>query len=110
MVKELIINFSLVIECSVAQNMRIFCLKQLRAKECLENLIIMIGVTVWNVPHLMVIVICVELCFASLIWSVGTCQTLFRKDKLLLFKIQTESIISLPLWDKAVVFSRLLFG
>ena len=90
--------------------MRIFRVEQLGTKKSLKNLIVMISVTVWNVAHLMLIVILVWLNGASFICSVSTRQTLFWKDELLLFKIQTETIISQSLRDKAIIFGGFWFG
>lgn len=90
--------------------MGIFRVEQLGTKKSLKNLIVMISVTVWNVAHLMLIVILVWLNAASFICSVGARQTLLWKYKLLLFKIQSETIIGQSLWDEAIIFGGLWFG
>ena len=108
--KELLVNFSLVVQSSVGQNVRIFRLEQLGAKKSLENLVVVIGVAVWNVADLVLIAVMARLGTAGLICSVGAGQALLRKDKLLLFKIEPESIISVPLRDEAIILGGLRPG
>lgn len=87
--------------------MRIFRLEQLGTKKSLENLVVVIGVAVWNVADLVLIAVMARLSTVCLICSVSASQTLLGKDKLLLFKIESESIVRLPLCNEAVILDGL---